>query len=128
MEIRIKSIELTQKDIYYIEVEYYFDKINTRFFDDNIIYNQPLLDIRKVYYSKKGQYIFTPKDVRLKEICSLRTLPVFFSEMFEFLINNSEKLNPWFRLEAMRRGYLRKDYFYFAQEIIPWLERRGSID
>ena len=44
----------------------------------------------------------------------------------EFITNSCENLNSWFRLEAMRRGYLRKDYFYYGQEIISWLENSNN--
>ena len=39
------------------------------------------------------------------------------------ILNNQSKLHPWFRLEAMKRGYLPMDYFYVIQEKIPWLEK-----
>lgn len=123
LDIRIQSIELLSTNMYYIEVEYFINNINTKFFDENKIYNQPLLDIRKLFYSPIGHFLYTQNDARSNEICTLKTIPQNFSEMFEFIINNSSKLHPWFRLEAMKRGYLPMDYFYVIQEQIPWLEK-----
>jgi hypothetical protein len=70
-----------------------------------------------------GQNVRIP--LRVFSILNLQTL---YFDVFDYINENQARLHRWFRLEAMRRGYLRQDYFYCAQEIIPWLERRGSVD
>jgi len=46
-----------------------------------------------------------------------------YDGFIEYLSNYSAKLNPWLRLQAMKRGYLPMDYFYLIQEKIPWLQK-----
>ena len=58
----------------------------------------------------------------LYTIHNIRILEINFNFNRNYLHTNIEKLNPWLRLEAMKRGYLPMDYFYVIQEQIPWLE------
>ena len=47
-------------------------------------------------------------------------------EFKDYLSNYAAKIHRWFRLAAMKRGYLPMDFFYLVQERIPWLEKVNS--